>query len=145
MSSGDTARWNARTGPRPSERATSSSAGSTRLSAPATGSTTYGRHDADSTSHAAAAPSKPGNAATQADAVTYDGIASGSAAATSHHRPPGTSVRVITQASGMPTATQVAATAAASPTLRSDSASVRCCTSVSSAASQPIPLARTTR
>ena len=38
---------------------------------------------------------------------------SGSAAATNHHRPPGTSVRVITQASGMPTTTQVAATAAA--------------------------------
>jgi len=77
--------------------------------------------------------------------VTYDGMASGRAATTSQNRRSGTSVRVTSQPTAMPITMHVAATASASPTLRTASTPVRADTAMSQACAHPTSETRTTR
>ena len=66
-------------------------------------------------------------------------MTSGSAAATAHARRPGRSVLAVSQASGTEMATAAAVTAAARPTLRATSSSVRWVQMTSRAASASLP------
>ena len=146
----------------PSSRPDSSIAGSTRSSAARVASETYGnetrvrtrtapnsppmlgsRSTPSGASRPWSAPRDPKNAM-NANPTTYDGSASGIAVRTAHTRRPGRSVRVVSHATGTPTAIVPIATRAASASVPPTTATVRGRSRKSKAAS-PAPSARMTR
>ena len=135
----------AATGPRPSVRATSSGPVSASRSAASTGIVTYGVQARTITPTSGQNPSIPGHAASHANAVMYEGIASGSDASTHHSPGAGSRTRATATAVATPRTRQPRHTATTSSTVLRASSHVRGRVRTSTTRSPPAWPARTTR